>query len=169
MHDALTGLPNRALFLQRLTQVVEQTKPPQPGPAECAPAEWEARSRDGSNPKTGFAVLLLDIDHFKEVNDSLGHLVGDQLLVAIARRLETCLRTEDTVARLGGDEFAILLHDVQNPQAPTEVAERIQTALRPPFQLGTGVFGGRGSHQVFTTASIGITFAGTSRLEIAGS
>ncbi len=141
LHDALTGLPNRVMFMQRLTQVAEQAKLP-------TPAEPE------------FAVLFLDIDCFKAVNDSLGHLVGDQLLIAIARRLKTCLRLEDTVARLGGDEFAILLQGVKAAEDAIEVAERIQVALTPPFRLSTRVAGDRGDYEVFASASIGIALGG---------
>lgn len=155
-HDVLTGLPNRALFMNRLNGLVERAKQIphfHPGPDPPGNA-----SRDTSleQPSPGFAVLFLDLDRFKVVNDSLGHLVGDQLLVAIARRLEACTRSVDTVARLGGDEFAILLDEVKDRREAAEVAERIQAALSPPFQLGVEDLGGRGSHEVFTTASIGI-------------
>jgi diguanylate cyclase (GGDEF)-like protein len=95
-----------------------------------------------------FAVLFLDIDRFKVVNDSLGHIVGDLLLIAIARRLEICLRPGDTVARLGGDEFAILLEDISDVSDSIRVAERIQKELQYPFNLS--------GYEVFATASIGI-------------
>jgi diguanylate cyclase (GGDEF)-like protein/PAS domain S-box-containing protein len=126
-HDALTGLRNRTLFIDRLARCLRR-----------------ARHTDGPD----FAVLFLDLDRFKVVNDSLGHLVGDQLLMAIARRLESCLRPSDTVARLGGDEFAILLDDIRDVTDATRVAERIHRELSQPFQLG--------GQEVFTTASIGI-------------
>ena len=100
-----------------------------------------------------FAVLFLDLDRFKVINDSLGHMVGDQLLVGIARRLETCLRPGDTVARLGGDEFTILLEDLAGSDEATDVAERLQERLSRPFNLG--------GHEVFTTASIGIALSTT--------
>ncbi|MBE9149778.1 EAL domain-containing protein [Coleofasciculus sp. LEGE 07092] len=129
-YDALTGLPNRALFMDRLNQAVERAK----RRSEC-----------------GFAVLFLDLDRFKVVNDSLGHLVGDRLLMGIARRLETCLRTEDTVSRLGGDEFTILLENIEETQQATRIAERIQQALMAPFNLD--------GHEVFTAASIGIVIS----------
>jgi diguanylate cyclase (GGDEF)-like protein/PAS domain S-box-containing protein len=126
-HDGLTGLPNRALFMDHLKHAVERAK----------------RSKDHT-----FMVLFLDLDRFKVINDSLGHLVGDQLLIGIARRLETCLRSIDTVARLGGDEFTILLEDLTDPYEAIEIVERIQRELSAPFKLGL--------QEVFTTASIGI-------------
>jgi diguanylate cyclase (GGDEF)-like protein/PAS domain S-box-containing protein len=129
LHDSLTGLPNRNLFLDRLGQAV-------------------ARRRRHENYH--FAVLFLDLDRFKLVNDSLGHLAGDQLLVALAQRLMPWVRSEDTTARLGGDEFAILLDDIQDARDATRVAERIQEELRQPFSLE--------GHEIFSTASIGITF-----------
>ncbi len=135
-HDALTDLPNRALFFDRLTHAVDRAK----------------RRRDYA-----FAVLFLDLDRFKVVNDSLGHRVGDQLLIGIARRLEACLRPGDTVARLGGDEFTVLLEDVKGVSDATRVAERIQSALRVPFVLG--------GHEAFTSASMGIALSTTGYAE----
>jgi diguanylate cyclase (GGDEF)-like protein/PAS domain S-box-containing protein len=129
-HDALTGLPNRALFIDHLKLSVERAK----------------RRQDRL-----FAVLFLDFDRFKIINDSLGHMVGDQLLVGIARRLEACLRPGDTVARLGGDEFTVLLEDLNDTNEAIEVAERLQQTLSLPFNL-------KGS-EVFTTASIGIALS----------
>lgn len=126
-HDNLTGLPNRALFVDRLKQALARTK------------------RLGQHK---FAVLFLDLDRFKVINDSLGHMVGDQLLVGIARRLETCLRPGDTVARLGGDEFTILLEDICDTNEAVQVAQRVEKELSLPFNL-------RG-HEVFTSVSIGI-------------
>ncbi|HEV2707063.1 MAG TPA: EAL domain-containing protein [Pyrinomonadaceae bacterium] len=131
-HDVLTGLPNRALFMDHLKLSVER-----------------AKRRDSRL----FAVLFLDLDRFKIVNDSLGHMVGDQLLVGIARRLETCLRPGDTVARLGGDEFTILLEDLNDADEAIEVAGRLQKELSLPFNLG--------GHEVFTTVSIGIALSTT--------
>jgi diguanylate cyclase (GGDEF)-like protein/PAS domain S-box-containing protein len=131
-HDVLTGLPNRALFMDHLKLSVERGK----------------RREDRL-----FAVLFLDLDRFKIINDSLGHMVGDQLLVGIARRLEICLRPGDTVARLGGDEFTILLEDLANVPEVIDVAERLQKALALPFNLN--------GHEVFTTVSIGIALSST--------
>lgn len=131
-HDVLTGLPNRALFMDHLKLSVERGK----------------RREDRL-----FAVLFLDLDRFKIINDSLGHMVGDQLLVGIARRLEICLRPGDTVARLGGDEFTILLEDLSNVTEVIDVAERLQKALTLPFNLN--------GHEVFTTVSIGIALSST--------
>jgi diguanylate cyclase (GGDEF)-like protein/PAS domain S-box-containing protein len=132
MHDVLTGLPNRALFMDHLKLSVERVK-----------------RRDDRL----FAVLFLDLDRFKIINDSLGHMVGDQLLVGIARRLETCLRPGDTVARLGGDEFTILLEDLNGAAEAIDVAERLQKSLARPFNLN--------GHEVFTTVSIGIALSAT--------
>lgn len=127
LHDALTGLPNRALFMDRLAHVITITK----------------RRTDYL-----FAVLFLDLNRFKVVNDSLGHVVGDQLLIMLGTRLVDCLRPLDTVARLGGDEFAILLEDIGGLSNATFIAERIGKALTEPFSVA--------GHEVFTTGSIGI-------------
>ena len=124
-HDALTSLPNRAHFIKRLQQAISQAK-------------WQAE----------FAVLFVDLDRFKLVNDSLGHMVGDKLLVAIAQRLKTCLRPEDVVARLGGDEFAILLEQIKDVSDAVQVAKRIQDVLALPFNLA--------GQEIFTSASVGI-------------
>ncbi len=128
--DALTGLPNRLLFTDHLTLAVEQSR---------------------RQPAQRFAVLFLDLDRFKMINDSLGHSVGDQLLIAIARQLEHCLRAGDTVARLGGDEFAILLNDIAHFDDAIRVAERVLHDLKLPFNLA--------GHEVFTSASIGIALS----------
>jgi diguanylate cyclase (GGDEF)-like protein/PAS domain S-box-containing protein len=125
-HDALTGLPNRALFLDRLEQLLRNQQ---------------------RHPEQAYAVLFLDLDRFKVVNDSLGHGVGDQLLVAVADRLSKAVRPNDTVARLGGDEFAILLHDVRGADA-VQVAERVSGELRRAFVVE--------GNEIFTRASIGI-------------
>jgi len=130
--DVLTGLPNRILFMDRLGRSVER-----------------AKYRKGYL----FAVFFLDLDRFKVVNDSLGHLIGDQLLVATARRLQGCLHTGDTIARLGGDEFSILLDDIREVSDATRIAERIQRQLALPFNIN--------GHEVFTTASIGIALSST--------
>ena len=129
-HDPLTGLPNRALFIDHLKRCIALTK----------------RHDDYL-----FAVMFLDLDRFKFVNDSLGHVAADQLLVAIARGLVTALRPEDTVARMGGDEFAILLEDIKDISDATRIAERIQKDLLVPFSVD--------GHEVFTTASIGIALS----------
>lgn len=129
-HDGLTKLPNRALFMDRLQQAIKR------------------KARD---PDYIFAVLFLDLDRFKVVNDSAGHLVGDQLLVAIARRLEQCLRPADTVARLGGDEFTILIENMRDQEESITVAERIYQELSLPFKIE--------NQEIFTSASIGIAFS----------
>ncbi|HEV7905697.1 MAG TPA: PAS domain S-box protein, partial [Pyrinomonadaceae bacterium] len=132
-HDALTGLPNRNLFTDHLQMAVERAK---------------------RHDEFVFAVLFLDLDRFKNVNDSLGHTVGDGLLIALSRRLQHCLRPTDVVARLGGDEFAILLNDIgAQPEEAVSLAERVQQELMQPFNLG--------GHEVFTTASIGIALSTT--------
>lgn len=126
-HDSLTGLPNRNLFLDRIDLTQRQSR---------------RRQR-----ATG-ALLFLDLDRFKNVNDSIGHSMGDKLLVQIASRLTDLLRPADTIARLGGDEFAILLPDVRNATAASQVAERILEVLGGKFVIS--------GHEVFATASIGI-------------
>jgi diguanylate cyclase (GGDEF)-like protein/PAS domain S-box-containing protein len=113
-HDALTGLPNRTLFLDRLTQAL-------------------ARSR--RNPEARIALLFLDLDGFKQVNDNLGHLAGDELLVKVAGRIGQRLRQSDTAARLGGDEFAVLLEDVRAPEAVDAIAADISRRLCAPYEI----------------------------------
>jgi len=129
-HDALTDLPNRALLAENLKIEIERVKQHE----DCQ-----------------FALLFLDLDRFKNVNDSLGHSIGNQLLIAIARRLETCVREGDIVARLGGDEFAMLLAGIPNMREATKMAELVQEKLQSPFNLS--------GHEVFTTASIGIALS----------
>jgi diguanylate cyclase (GGDEF)-like protein len=129
-HDTLTDLPNRSLFLDRLGRALERTR---------------------RHVDYRFAVLFLDFDSFKVINDSLGHALGDQLLVEVASRLRAVLRTIDTIARLGGDEFVILLEDVSGEVDAIAAAERIQTALALPFDL----YGNR----LHTSASIGIVLS----------
>lgn len=126
-HDALTGLPNRLLFNDRLTMAL----------AHAARTEQ------------GLAVIFLDIDHFKNINDSLGHAVGDMLLQAVAKRLMHWSRKEDTVARIGGDEFIMLLQGTQDPDYAVFVAGRILDSLTEPFLVG--------EHDLYVSASIGIT------------
>ena len=126
LHDPLTGLPNRNLFLDRLQHAL-------------------ARSRDQDR---SVAVLFLDLDQFKIVNDSLGHAAGDELLAAVAPRLEQAVRPSDTVARFGGDEFAVLAEDVMNERDAIRVAERIAEALTRPFVLR--------KREHFASASVGI-------------
>ena len=128
--DPLTGVCTRAAFVEGLGQRLEEFK----------------QRRGGAK----FAVLYLDLDRFKIVNDSLGHLVGDELLTAVSRRLESCLRPGDTLARLGGDEFAVLLNGISDEQQASVIAFRIQEVLSAPFSIG--------GREVFTTASIGIAF-----------
>jgi diguanylate cyclase (GGDEF)-like protein/PAS domain S-box-containing protein len=136
-HDALTGLPNRPAFMSHLRQAIE---------------------RAAAEPEFGFAVLFLDLDRFKVINDSLGHIIGDKLLVAIAERLKECVRPRDIVSRLGGDEFTILLNRSGQTSDVLRVAERIQRRLSAPFRLD--------GYEVFTSASIGIIFSdGTARRE----
>jgi diguanylate cyclase (GGDEF)-like protein len=132
LHDALTGLPNRTLFLDRLEQALRR-----------------ARRR---GPDSGAAVLFLDLDRFKVVNDSLGHHAGDELLQSVALRLDAALRPGDTVARMGGDEFTVLLEDVSDPREASIVAERVLATLADPFPIA-----GRELH---VSGSIGIALAG---------
>jgi diguanylate cyclase (GGDEF)-like protein len=127
LHDALTGLPNRSLFTERLRH---------------------AMRRSARHPDDLFAVLFLDLDRFKDINDNLGHFAGDELLRAVARRLEACIRPEDTVARLSGDEFAILLESITDISDAGRVAERIEEALSFPINLAGA--------EVTTSASMGI-------------
>ncbi|MPZ24166.1 MAG: EAL domain-containing protein [Dehalococcoidia bacterium] len=134
-HDTLTGLPNRALFLDRLEQALASL------------------GRSG----LAVAVLFMDVDRFKTVNDRFGHPVGDELLIAIGRRLLSSLRPGDTVARLGGDEFAVLVECASNPNHPLVVADRIADALAAPFELGNQV--------VHAAASIGVAIVTANNLE----
>ena len=129
-HDVLTGLPNRPLFLNRLAHSI---------------------ARSQRRGQVLFAVLFVDLDRFKVVNEAFGHAAGDDLLVQIARRLEACVRPGDTVARIGGDEFIILVDELDGPSEASEVADRILAGLRPPFHTG--------SSDVVTSASIGIALS----------
>ncbi len=130
VHDSLTGLPNRTLFLEKTAYSVV----------------LKQRKQDYN-----FAVLFVDLDRFKIVNDSLGHLAGDRLLVEVSTRLKACLRPQDMVARLGGDEFAILLHDIQAVDDAIEVAERLQSKITTPLMLD--------GREIFPSASVGIAFS----------
>ena len=130
LNDSLTGLPNRTSFFDRVDLALER-----------------ARGRD----KAPFAVLFLDLDRFKLINDGYGHQAGDRLLVEIAHRLRRAVRPGDTVARLGGDEFTVLIPDIQGHEEAISVARRIHDALSKPFQVG--------DQEIFTTASTGIAIS----------
>ncbi|HZG54853.1 MAG TPA: EAL domain-containing protein [Pyrinomonadaceae bacterium] len=133
MHDVMTGLPNRAMFIDHLGLAI---------------------ARAQRNEARKFAVLYVDLDRFKIINDSLGHAVGDQLLKEVAVRLWKCVRAGDTVARLGGDEFVLLLEDIYEENEAIEVAERIKSELAAPFTLN--------GREVYTTVSIGVASSWTS-------
>jgi diguanylate cyclase (GGDEF)-like protein/PAS domain S-box-containing protein len=130
LHDTLTGLPNRTLFTDRVNQVEQ---------------------RSSREPALGCAILFLDLDGFKLVNDSLSHAVGDHLLIALAERVVATVRPGDTVARLGGDEFTVLLDGLDDPLEATFIAERILRALDEPFDID--------GNELFVTASIGISLS----------
>ncbi|HEY9300879.1 MAG TPA: diguanylate cyclase, partial [Phormidium sp.] len=130
LYDDLTGLPNRALFMERLEQALKRTK---------------------EHSGEAFAVLFLDCDRFKVVNDSLGHLAGNELLINLARRLEKLLSQHHTLARLGGDEFAIILTDVGNISSVLLIADQILQSFASPFQLN--------KQEIFINASVGIAMS----------
>ncbi|MGI8787198.1 MAG: putative bifunctional diguanylate cyclase/phosphodiesterase, partial [Pyrinomonadaceae bacterium] len=134
-HDALTDLPNRAFFMSRLEK---------------------ALSKAQENPTYKISILFIDLDRFKVVNDSLGHLIGDQLLIGIAERLRECLRPNDIVARLGGDEFTILVEGKYDPHEVVHIAERLQEKFSQPFDLS--------GHEIYSSASIGILHASEKHL-----
>jgi diguanylate cyclase (GGDEF)-like protein/PAS domain S-box-containing protein len=134
-HDSLTGLPNRTLFLDRLER---------------------AMARQQRNRKTPFAVLFLDLDRFKVVNDSLGHDAGDKLIMEVAARLTKCVRRADTVARIGGDEFAVLVEEMQDRSMAETVAKRIIAQMSLPTVID--------EHELHTTTSIGIVIGAGDRL-----
>ena len=136
-HDALTGLPNRALFKEHLRVAIGRVR---------------------RSSQYMYAVLFLDLDRFKNVNDSLGHSFGDHLLVAIAERLQNTVRLVDVVARLGGDEFAVLLDGIDDANDAVHVAGRIQKALQDPIEIGD-------RHEMFATTSIGIALSNSDYLE----
>ncbi|URD48873.1 bifunctional diguanylate cyclase/phosphodiesterase [Chroococcidiopsis sp. CCNUC1] len=127
LHDRLTGLPNRILFQERLEHVLQLAK---------------------RHNIFSFAVLFVDLDRFKTINDSLGHLVGDRLLMGIAQRLKACIRSSDTLARLGGDEFAMLIEDVDDKGDIIHLVERIQQEFKLPFHLN--------GQEIYANASIGV-------------
>ena len=127
LHDTLTGMPNRALFNERLHHVI---------------------LRQQRNPNNKFAVLFLDMDRFKVINDSLGHNVGDTLLIAFGQRLARVIRPTDTAARLGGDEFTILLEDLESTEDAVHVAQRVLRTLSVPFHVD--------EHEIYVGTSIGI-------------
>ncbi len=126
-YDGLTDIPNRILFMERMERAVERAK---------------------RNTNYSYAVMLLDLDRFKWVNDSLGHLTGDELLRQVAKRFLSCIRSGDTVARLGGDEFAVLVEDYHKPSKILEIAERLQREAQSPFVIGM--------NDVHVSTSIGI-------------
>jgi len=126
-HDFLTDLPNRLLLTDRITQALGAAK----------------------RKKSRVAIIYLDIDHFKKINDTLGHDVGDQLLKFLSRKLQACIRTTDTISRQGGDEFVILLSEVDSPMAPAEIAQKLLNATNDYYQIGT--------HELKVSASIGIS------------
>ena len=130
-HDPLTDLPNRRMFAEHLKGALERTR--------------------GRNGRKKSAVLFMDLDNFKVVNDSLGHEVGDRLLAAVARRLEACLRRGEVAARLGGDEFTLLLENISSAGEAEEIAERVIRELRAPFAIE--------GHLIFATISIGIALS----------
>jgi len=131
-HDSLTGLPNRTLFLDRLNQTIERSK---------------------RNENFGFAVLFLDLDNFKDVNDSIGHIIGDKLLVKVADRLKEGLRSIDTFARFGGDEYLILLDDIKDVTGAIRVTDWIRDQFKEPFNVA--------GHVVVTSPSIGVVLSGS--------
>lgn len=131
MHDSLTGLPNRSLFMEQLSHAMA------------------AASRYSES----YAVLFMDLDHFKRVNDTFGHAVGDEILIQVGRRLKRGLRASDTVARFGGDEFAVLAQDIEDQSDAVMFAERIERHVREPFAIK--------GHELHMSASIGIVIGKT--------
>ena len=136
-YDQLTGVPNRMLFIDRLTQACLETP----------------------RKKTRVGTMFIDLDRFKQINDSLGHRFGDALLRAVAQRLQGCARDVDTVARLGGDEFAYLMDGLNDPADAAIVAQRIVEAMQKPFSIM--------GHELFVTASIGIATCPDDGMEVA--
>ena len=138
MRDPLTGLPNRSLFRNQLHQELARSK----------------------RPHSMLAVLLLDLDHFKDVNDTLGHPIGDRLLAAAAGRMKACLRETDAPARLGGDEFAVILSDLRSPEDAALVARKLVNRLSEPFVID--------SHEIHIGASLGITISPCDAADVDG-
>src|ERR1700678_4630166 len=126
-HDILTDLPNRALLFDRLQESIAQAK----------------------HTKTSFALFFLDIDHFKHINDSFGHIIGDSLLKNMAQRLKSCLRETDTVARIGGDEFILIINMMNNASDVNSIAKKILAVTTAPFHIA--------SHELLVTVSFGIS------------
>ncbi len=126
-HDTLTNLPNRALFLDRLQQIILAAK----------------------RNKTQFALFFIDLDHFKTINDTLGHAIGDEVLIEATSRLRQCVREEDTIARLGGDEFTVILKDIKTQEDVSKIAQKICTVMRQTITVK--------SHALYISASIGIS------------
>ena len=137
LHDGLTGLPNRSLLAERMDLAICQAR---------------------SNSAYKYALLFIDLDRFKTINDSLGHSIGDRLLIAVSCLLQECLRERDIVARLGGDEFVILLDGIADFKVAIAIAERIQKRLQVPLNIE--------DHDIYTSASIGIVF-GSNRYQVA--
>ncbi|NDV26408.1 EAL domain-containing protein [Desulfovibrio sp. JC010] len=129
LHDSLTGLPNRTFFLERLEEALDISR---------------------NIPERTFAVLMLDIDMFKRINDSLGHQAGDELLIKVGKRIKDCLRPADTVARMGGDEFAVLIDDFTTPQQVIQIIRNIRNEIRKPVNIS--------AREVVISSSIGIVF-----------
>ena len=131
LHDRLTGLPNRAFFVERVRIAVERAR---------------------RNPDECFSVLFLDLDNFRAINESFGHVAGDELLLEVSRRFTGCLRSLDMLARLGGDEFALLLEAIHEPSDAARVAERLQASLQAPIRIG--------DDEAFVSVSLGVAVHG---------
>ena len=148
-HDALTGLPNRAVFTERLEGALARLR---------GEVRLDNSSPPAAEPSDSLAVLFIDLDHFKDVNDTLGHAAGDSLLRLAASRIQGCLRVQDLLARLGGDEFAVLLEGLLNPDQATEIARRMIEAVSAPFALD--------GHETLVGASVGIALCKAGDLDV---